>query len=88
MSKAAQEDLQSAGEQESNESFDPDESSSFVEAYGMHNRSQMLARRGAGVNSSFSLNILIEVLLNCRRRLCRSFWLDLAFQDPPRKMEQ
>ena len=26
---------------------------------------------------------LVEGLLNFRRRVCRSFWLDLAFQDPP-----
>ena len=28
---------------------------------------------------------LVEGLLNFRRRVCRSFWLDLAFQDPPRE---
>ena len=26
---------------------------------------------------------LVEGLLNFRRRECRSFWLDFAFQDPP-----
>ena len=26
---------------------------------------------------------LVEGLLNFRRRVCRSFWLDLASQDPP-----
>ena len=28
---------------------------------------------------------LVEGLLNFRRRVCRSFWQDLAFQDPPGK---
>ena len=28
---------------------------------------------------------LVEGLLNVRRRVCRSFWLDLAFQDTPGK---
>ena len=27
----------------------------------------------------------VEGLLNFRRRVCRSFWLDLVFQDPPRE---
>ena len=31
---------------------------------------------------------LVEGLLNFRRRVCRSFWLDLAFQDPPGKTDQ
>ena len=30
---------------------------------------------------------LVEGLLNFRRRVCRSFWLDLAFQDPPGKTD-
>ena len=34
----------------------------------------------------FFPSTLVEGLLNFRRRVCRSFWLDLAFQDPtPRK---
>ena len=28
---------------------------------------------------------LIDGLLNFRRRVCRSFWLDFAFRDPPWK---
>ena len=31
---------------------------------------------------------LVEGLLNFRRRVCRSFWLDLAFQDPPGETDQ
>ena len=31
---------------------------------------------------------LVVGLLNFRRRVCRSFWLDLAFQDPPGKTDQ
>ena len=31
---------------------------------------------------------LVEGLLNFRRRVCRSFWLDLAFPDPPGKTDQ
>ena len=31
---------------------------------------------------------LVEGLLNFRRRVSRSFWLDLAFQDPPGKTDQ
>ena len=31
---------------------------------------------------------LVEGLRNFRRRVCRAFWLDLAFQDPPRKTDQ
>ena len=36
----------------------------------------------------FFLQHLVEGLLNFRRRVCRSFWLDLAFQDPPWKTDQ
>ena len=39
---------------------------------------------GAGMGHFFPQH-LVEGLLSFRRRLCRSFWLDLAFQDPPRK---
>ena len=38
--------------------------------------------------SSFFTQHLIEGPLNFRRRVCRSFWLDLAFQDPPGKTDQ
>ena len=31
---------------------------------------------------------LVEGLFNFRRRVCRSFWLDLAFQDTPGKTDQ
>ena len=34
------------------------------------------------------LQHLVEGLLNFRRRVCQSFWLDLAFQDPPGKTDQ
>ena len=31
---------------------------------------------------------LVEGLLNFRRRVCRSFWLDLGFQNSPQKTDQ
>ena len=39
-------------------------------------------------NFGFFPQHLVEGLLNFRRRVCRSFWLDLAFQDPPGNTDQ
>ena len=54
----------------------------------MHRHRVVDNQREVPMGTVFFPEHLVEDLLNFRRRVCRSFWLDLAFQDPPGKTDQ